>query len=164
MPTFCQTNLFIRRKDYSEAGFRQVKGYITQACTAKTKYRNFETNIPRKGISGSHSQISTFMPQWVFYIFPRSVCLFCWRKYVDQSWAYINRSQTLECGNWGWGRAIPRKGIPTVSGIFVAVWSGSMEKEIVLKYTDRSTNIATHFPNNYSHPSPSNLATHFPPT
>jgi hypothetical protein len=24
--------------------------------TAKTKYRNFETNIPRKGISGSQSQ------------------------------------------------------------------------------------------------------------
>jgi hypothetical protein len=24
---------------------------------------------------------------------------------------YINRSQTHECGNWGWGRAIPRKGI-----------------------------------------------------
>ncbi len=23
---------------------------------------------------------------------------------------YINRSQTLECGNWDWGRAIPRKG------------------------------------------------------
>ncbi len=25
-------------------------------CTAKTKYRNFESNIPRKGISGSQSQ------------------------------------------------------------------------------------------------------------
>ncbi len=24
---------------------------------------------------------------------------------------YINRSQTYECGNWSWGRAIPRKGI-----------------------------------------------------
>jgi hypothetical protein len=29
------------------------------------------------------------------------VCLFCWRKYVDRSWEYINRSQTHECGNWG---------------------------------------------------------------
>jgi hypothetical protein len=45
------------------------------------------------------------------YIFPRWVCLFCWRKYVDRSWEYINRSQTHECGNWGWGCAIPRKGI-----------------------------------------------------
>ncbi len=37
--------------------------------------------------------------------------IFCWRKYVDRSWDYINRSQTHECWNWGWGRAIPRKGI-----------------------------------------------------
>ncbi len=48
---------------------------------------------------------------WANYIFPRWVCLFCWRKYVDRFWEYINRSQTHECGNWGWGRAIPRKGI-----------------------------------------------------
>ncbi len=30
---------------------------------------------------------------------------------VDWSWEYINRSKTHECGNRGWGRAIPRKGI-----------------------------------------------------
>jgi hypothetical protein len=23
--------------------------------------------------------------------------IFCWRKYVEQSWDYINRSQTHEC-------------------------------------------------------------------
>ncbi len=55
--------------------------------------------------------ISTFMCLWANYIFPRWVCLFCWRKYVDWSWEYINRSQTHECVNWGWGRVIPRKGI-----------------------------------------------------
>ncbi len=55
--------------------------------------------------------ISTFMCLWAIHIFPRWVCLFCWRKYVDRSWEYINRSQTHECGNWGWGREIPRKGI-----------------------------------------------------
>ena len=40
-----------------------------------------------------------------------SVCLFCCREiqYVDRSWEYINRSQTHACGNWDWGRAIPRK-------------------------------------------------------
>jgi hypothetical protein len=32
------------------------------------------------------------------------------QEYVDRSWEYINRSQTHECGNWDWGRAIPRKG------------------------------------------------------
>jgi hypothetical protein len=35
------------------------------------------------------------------YIFPRSVCLFCLRKYEDRSWDNIHRSQTHECGNWG---------------------------------------------------------------
>ncbi len=45
------------------------------------------------------------------YIFLRTICLFFCRKYVDRSWEYINRSQTHECGNKGWGRAIPRKGI-----------------------------------------------------
>ncbi len=34
---------------------------------------------------------------------------------------YINRSQTHECGNGDWGRTIPRKGIHTVNGIFIAV-------------------------------------------
>ncbi len=29
---------------------------VLLAFTAKTKYQNFETNIPRKGISGSQSQ------------------------------------------------------------------------------------------------------------
>ncbi len=32
-------------------------------------------------------------------------------KYVDWPWKYINRSKTRECGNWEWGRAIPRNGI-----------------------------------------------------
>ncbi len=88
--------------------------------TAKTKYRNFESNIGNIGVS---VPISTFMRLWVIYIFPPSVGLFCWRKYVDRSWDYINRSHTHECGNWGWGRAIYRKGI--ISGIFVAVQHAS---------------------------------------
>ncbi len=31
-------------------------------------------------------------------------------KFVSRSWEYISPSQTHECGNWEWGRAIPRKG------------------------------------------------------
>ena len=68
---------------------------------------------------GASVSISTFMCLWANYIFPRWVCLFCWRKYVDWSWEYI---KTHECGNWGWGRAIPRKGILYINGIAVAVW------------------------------------------
>ncbi len=81
-------------------------------CTEKTKCRKFETNIPRKGISGPQSQFPhSYVCERIIYVFPRWVCQFCWRKYVDLSWEYINRSKTHECGNWGWGRAIPRKGI-----------------------------------------------------
>ncbi len=53
----------------------------------------------------------TLIYLWEIFIFPGSVCLFWCRKYVDRSWEYINRSQIHECGNWDWGRAIPRKGI-----------------------------------------------------
>jgi hypothetical protein len=55
--------------------------------------------------------ISTFMCLWAIYVFPQSIWLFFCRKYVDQSWEYINRSQTHDCGNWDWGLALPRKGI-----------------------------------------------------
>ncbi len=60
---------------------------------------------------GASVPIFTVMCLWAKYIFPQWVCLFCWMKYVDWSWEYINRSKTHECGNWGWGRAIPRIGI-----------------------------------------------------
>jgi hypothetical protein len=36
---------------FDEEVFEQIR-----PCTAKKKYRNFETNIPRKGISGPQSQ------------------------------------------------------------------------------------------------------------
>jgi hypothetical protein len=45
----------------------------------------------------------------MIYIFPRWVCLFCWRKYADRSWDYINRSQTHECGNWAEAAVFPEK-------------------------------------------------------
>ncbi len=86
-------------------------GCQPHAHTAKIKCRKFETNIPRKGISGPQSQFPYSCELWANYIFPQWVCLFCWRKYVDWSWEYINGSRTHECGNCGWGRAIPRKGI-----------------------------------------------------
>ncbi len=43
--------------------------------------------------------ISTFICLWEIYSFLQSVCLFCWRKYVDQSWDYIYRSLT---DTWMW--------------------------------------------------------------
>ncbi len=45
------------------------------------------------------------------YISRISLSILLQPKYLDRSWEYINRSQTHECGNWDWCRAIPRKGI-----------------------------------------------------
>ncbi len=81
------------------------------AIGPKTKIPKFWNKYSQNRNIGVSVLISTFMRLWAIYIFPRPVCLFCWRKYEDHSWVYINRSQTHECGNWGRGCAIPRKGI-----------------------------------------------------
>jgi hypothetical protein len=77
----------------------------------KDKMPKIWNKYSQKRNIGASVPISTIMCLWANYILPRWVCLFCWRKYVDRSWEYINLSQTHECGNWGWGCAIPRKGI-----------------------------------------------------
>ncbi len=43
--------------------------------------------------------ISTFMWLWSIYIFPRSICLFCCRKYVNWYWEYIHKWLT---DTWMW--------------------------------------------------------------
>ncbi len=73
---------------------------------------NLKQIIPEKEYRGLSPNFNIHVSVSELYcIYPRWDCLFCWRKYVDLSWEYINRSQTHKCGNWGWGRAIPRKGI-----------------------------------------------------
>ncbi len=83
---------------------------------------------------GASVPVSTFMCLWANYIFPRWACLFCWWKYVDRSWEYINRSQTHEYGNRGWGCAIPRKGI--VNGIAFAVYSHGASSALLFFFHD----------------------------
>ncbi len=79
--------------------FLHCKEPIPKIQNKYSQKRNCAATVP----------ISTFICLWAIYIFPPLICLTCCRKYVDQSCEYINRSQTHECGNWDWGRAIPRK-------------------------------------------------------
>ncbi len=81
-------------------------GYI-----AKTQYRKFKTNIPRKGTVRLQSQIlhSCFCEPFI-YSSDRSAYSAA-GKYVGRTWENINRSQTHECGNWNRGRANPFLGI-----------------------------------------------------
>ncbi len=71
--------------------------------TAKTpKYRKFETDIPRKGIARPQSQLILYIHVSVrdFYIPTIGLPILRQENYMDQSWEYINRSQTRECENW----------------------------------------------------------------
>ncbi len=55
--------------------------------------------------------LHSYICERFIYFQDRSV-YFAAAKYVDRSsWEYINRSQTHECGNWDWGRAMTRQGI-----------------------------------------------------
>ncbi len=44
--------------------------------------------------------IPTFMFLWAIYLFPWSVCLFCFRKIGGPNVGILDRSQTHEHGNW----------------------------------------------------------------
>jgi hypothetical protein len=69
-----------------------------QKLHCKDKIPKFRNKYSQKRNIGVSVPISTFMHLWIFfYIFPRSVCLFCWRKYVDRSWDYIRLTDT-----WMW--------------------------------------------------------------
>ncbi len=92
---------------------------LRKCAHCKDKIPKFRNKYSQKRNIGVSVPISTFMRLCAIYIFPRSVCLFCWRKYVDRSWDYINRSQTHECGNWAEAALFPEK--EYINGIFVAV-------------------------------------------
>ncbi len=96
-----------------------LHGIKFSICTAKTQYQKIETNIPRKLIARPQSQFLHSCERFIYsHDGPAYSAV---GKYVNWSWEYINRSQTHECGNWDWCRAIPFLGIQYINGIFVAV-------------------------------------------
>jgi hypothetical protein len=93
----------------------KIKTEYTASTGIRTQRHNTENSkqiFPEKEVCGVSPNFHIHVSVSDLYI-PRSDCLFCCRKiqYVDRSWEYINRSQTLESGNWDRGLAISRKGI-----------------------------------------------------
>jgi hypothetical protein len=75
-------------------------------CTSKILYRNSKRIYSQQMNRAATVPIPTFMFLCAIYIFPRLVCLFCCRKIDGQIVEMCNGSQTHECRNWDWGRAV----------------------------------------------------------
>ncbi len=113
MRAICVTNRLPQRIVVAVfAGMLQALSVISCGYhTARTQYRKFETNIPRKRIARGFSPIFTFMCLWAIYILPRSVCLF-WCRKIDGPILGIYKLLT-DIWMWklDWGRPIPFLGI-----------------------------------------------------
>ncbi len=55
-----------------------LTNFILPSTHCKDKIPKFRNKYSQKGNIGVSVPISTFMRLWAIYIFPRSVCLFCW--------------------------------------------------------------------------------------
>ncbi len=82
----------------------------------------------------------SFTHMYCIHIFERFIYFqdrsiyFAAAKYVDWSWEYTNRSQTHECRNWDWGRAIPFFGIHKLDFQFSALCRKSEGTAIELRH------------------------------
>ncbi len=93
-----------------------LKANVTQPPsvlhTAKNQYRKLETNNSRKGIAQPQSQFPhSRVCERFIYSHDWSAYSAAGNMWTDPGNIYNYPSQTHECGNWDWGRAIPRKGI-----------------------------------------------------
>ncbi len=86
------------------------------------------------------SVLSIFTCIWLITVLSVFTCIWLTSVLFAYS-AGGNRSQTHECGNWGWGRAIPRKGIHkwdfrcsawVFFSVLTCIWLMSWTMELVL--------------------------------
>jgi hypothetical protein len=91
----------------------QMKGRWESNINFWFPFPRNETVIPKNRIIMFRLPVPTLINLWEIYMYISKdwSAYSAAGKYVGQSWEYINSSQTHECGNWDWGRAIPRKGI-----------------------------------------------------
>ncbi len=76
--------------------------------------------------------ISTFMYLWRFIFSQDQSAYFAAAKQADRSWEYINRSQILECRNWGWGCAVSFLEIHNLDIRYSVVYTGIVLEKILM--------------------------------
>ncbi len=96
-------------------GRRETSPVITHCKEKIPKFRNKYSQNRNTGVI---VPISSYMRLWVIYIFPRSVCLFCWRKYICRPILGLYKSLT---DTWMWNEAALFPEEEYISGIFVSV-------------------------------------------
>jgi hypothetical protein len=95
-----------RRVFFAGAGYlfvltMRVPRYFVHTTLQRTNTENWKQIFPEKELRGLSSNFHIHVSVSDLYtLFPGSIGLLCYRKYVYRSWEYIHRSQTHECGNW----------------------------------------------------------------
>ncbi len=92
---------------------------FTEPALQKTNTENWKKYSQKRNCAATFP-ISTFMCLWAIYIFSRSICLFCCRKYVDRSWEYKIAHRHMNVKSGIKAAQFPEK--EYINGIFVAGW------------------------------------------
>ncbi len=91
--------------------WRYISPAVGLPTLQRTNAENSKQIFPEKEMRGHSSNFHINVSVSDLNVPTIDLPILLQEKYVDRSWEYTNRWQTYECGNWDWGRAIPRKGI-----------------------------------------------------